>query len=204
MTHLTLTELLALRDNTAEPGLAAAAEHLKNCDRCTAEMDRLHQRVARLRALPALRPRRDAWPGIVETHRGSIRRQTLRRTAVVAGALAASLVAVALVRPFSGAPADDADVTAQAIAEAQAQSAALEATIGEYNPATRPIDGATARSAQALEDRIAEVDQQLQQVELTPTQPASDRQALDLWNQRVGLLDALVDVHLASAGNVGL
>ena len=29
---------------------------------CQAELDRLHQRVARLKALPTLRPARDRWP----------------------------------------------------------------------------------------------------------------------------------------------
>ena len=33
---------------------------------------------------------------------------------------------------------------------------------------------------------------------------ARDTQLLQLWRERVGLLDALVDVHVTRASNVGL
>ena len=39
--------------------------------------------------------------------------------------------------------------------------------------------------------------------ELLERQPRDD-QLLKLWRERVGLLDALVDVHVTSASNVGL
>ena len=51
--HCTVEDLLALRDGE---GSGAARRHLEGCDRCRAELDRLHQRVAALKALPALRP----------------------------------------------------------------------------------------------------------------------------------------------------
>jgi hypothetical protein len=65
------------------------------------------------------------------------------------------------------------------------------------------LDGRTARIAQELEDRIAAVDRELQ---VTDLMDAGRRQAqeLDLWRERVGLLDALVDVHLTRASTAGL
>jgi hypothetical protein len=39
--------------------------------------------------------------------------------------------------------------------------------------------------------------------ELMEQQPRDD-QLLKLWRERVGLLDALVDVHVTRASNVGL
>ena len=56
MTHLSMDQLLALREPGSEPGAAAARRHVEACAECAAELDRLHQRVARLRALPTLRP----------------------------------------------------------------------------------------------------------------------------------------------------
>jgi hypothetical protein len=100
-------------------------------------------------------------------------------------------------------PSDDG-VTAAAIAEAQQRSAQLEQAIDAFDPSARPIDGQTARVAQALEDRIAELDQRIQAVELAPARNAADSERLGLWQQRVGLMDALVDVHLTSASDVGL
>ena len=62
MTHLSMEALLRLREAGLEPGDAAAREHVESCPGCRLELDRLHQRVARLKALPALRPTRDRWP----------------------------------------------------------------------------------------------------------------------------------------------
>jgi hypothetical protein len=58
--------------------------------------------------------------------------------------------------------------------------------------------------AQELEDRIARVDRELEATELLPGEQAPDDQLLKLWRERVGLLDALVDVHVTRASNAGL
>jgi hypothetical protein len=65
------------------------------------------------------------------------------------------------------------------------------------------LDGRTAGIAQELEDRIATVDRELEMADLLE-QRARDEQVLKLWRERVGLLDALVDVHVTRASNVGL
>ena len=76
MTHLTIEQLLALREPGLEPGVQALREHLGSCELCSAELDRLDQRVARLRALPVLKPARSRLAEIqAQTHRLRFRRR---------------------------------------------------------------------------------------------------------------------------------
>jgi hypothetical protein len=83
------------------------------------------------------------------------------------------------------------------------RSQALETALSAYNPDARVLDGRTARMAQQLEDRIARVDRELEATELL-RQQAQDQELLRLWRERVGLLDALVDVHITRASHAGL
>jgi hypothetical protein len=83
------------------------------------------------------------------------------------------------------------------------RSQTLENALSDYNSEGRVLDGRTAQMAQELEDRIAAVDRQLEVTELAPEQPR-DEELLRLWRERVGLLDALVDVHVTHASNAGL
>jgi len=62
--HLSMEQLVALREPGTEPGTQTARSHLDECETCRAEFDRLHQRIARLKALPSLRPTRDRWPEV--------------------------------------------------------------------------------------------------------------------------------------------
>lgn len=205
MSHLGMEALLALREPGVEPGDAAARRHVEGCPACRAELERLDQRTARLRALPALRPARDLWPAVRARQQAESRRRQTRRWTGVAGFLAAASVAFAL---FLGDVARPAAASAEAeIAAAKERSQVLETTLDRYNPDARVIDGRTARVSQELEDRIAALDQQLQQAELHEAQQAEEVQQqrmLELWRERVGLLNALVDVHLTRASNVGL
>jgi hypothetical protein len=192
--------LLSLRSPGAEPGDAAAREHVDGCAECRAELDRLHQRVARLKALPPLKPSRDRWPGVAARVRAE-RRARRTRLAGLGGLAAAASIALAVgVAPL---------VTPEAvpgpgrIAEMMARSRALETALDRYDPDSRVLDGRTAGIAQELEDRIARVDRELEMTELTE-QRAPEAELLRLWRERVGLLDALVDVHVTRASNVGL
>ena len=46
MNHLTMTQLLAVRDgDRSEPDLAEAHTHVAACEACQRELDRLHQRA---------------------------------------------------------------------------------------------------------------------------------------------------------------
>jgi len=117
-----------------------------------------------------------------------------------AGLAAAACLAVALsVGRLPHAPV----VNAEQLAQAMERSQALESALNSYNPDGRMLDGRTAGIAQELEDRIARVDRELEVAELSPQQPREE-ELLKLWRERVGLLDALVDVHVTRASNAGL
>ncbi len=198
MTHLSLEQLLELRESGREPGTASAREHLASCPACQAEATRLDQRVARVRALPSLRPARTHWPMLrvrLETER---RHRRVLWIGAAGMALAASIALVVVVRRHDG-RRDQAEL---AIDSVKARSTQLEQLIENYNPERRVTDGTTALVAGQLEDRIAQVDHQLESVRLE-TGRQNDEQLLRLWRQRVGLLDALVDVHLTRASQVG-
>jgi hypothetical protein len=202
MSHLSMDALLSLREPGREPGTATAQEHLRQCPQCQAELDRLHQRVARLKALPPLRPGRDRWPETAARYRAERAR---RRTRLAGFAGLGSLAAAASVALILGVgrPIPPADPTTEQLQEAMVRSQALETAISAYNPDGRVLDGRTARMAQELEDRIARVDRELEATELL-RQQARDQELLRLWRERVGLLDALVDVHVTRANHAGL
>ena len=199
MTHLSMDTLLSLREPGTEPGVAAAHEHLNECSICQAELHRLHQRVARLKALPTLRPSRDRWPETAARFRADRLRRRTRRVGFAGLAVAAS-VALAVTVVDRRQPVE---TNPNQINQAMERSQALESALSEYNPEARVLDGRTARIAQELEDRIALLDRQLEMTELSPKQ-ARDQELLQLWRERVGLLDALVDVHATRASNAGL
>lgn len=199
MTHLSMETLLSLREAGLEPGDASAREHLDGCPACQAELDRLHQRVARIKALPALRSSRDRWP-LVAVRLRIERRAHRQRMAGLIGLAAAASIAVAVLIGPRGEVANGGE---QEIQAAMARSQALETALSQYHPEQRMLDGRTAGIAQELEDRIARVDRELEMAELLEQQPKDD-QLLKLWRERVGLLDALVDVHVTRASNVGL
>lgn len=200
MTHLSMDALVSLREPGLEPGDAAAREHLEGCAECRAELERLHQRVARLKALPALRPARDRWPE-VRARAITERRSRRMRRASLAGLAAAASIALA-VGLTPGGPGR-AELEGQEIQQAMVRSQALESALHRYNPEGHVLDGRTARIAQELEDRIAKVDRELEMADLMQ-QESPKSEVLRLWRERVGLLDALVDVHVTRASNAGL
>jgi hypothetical protein len=192
--------LLALREPGAEPGTATAREHLDRCGQCQLELDRLHQRVARLKALPSLRPGRDRWPETAARVRAE-RRRHRNRLIGFSGLAAAASLALALAGPtvVPSTPKPNS----QELQQVMVRSQALETALSEISPENGVIDGRTAQMAQELEDRIARVDRALEVTELAPEQ-TTDQDLLKLWRERVGLLDALVDVHVTRASDAGL
>jgi hypothetical protein len=201
--HLSIEALLSLREPGTEPGVATAREHLNECETCQTELDRLHQRVARLKALPALRPARDRSAQVLNQF-GAQRRGRRARQVGFAGLAAAASIALAVSLPHRPEPALETNPTnPNQISQVVERSQALESALSEYNSDGRVLDGRTARIAQELEDRIAMLDRQLEVTELSPGQ-VRDQELLRLWRERVGLLDALVDVHVTRASNAGL
>ena len=200
MTHLTMQQLLDLREPASSPGSHSARRHLERCQVCQAELERLHQRTARLKALPTLWAPRDLWPEI----RSQVVAHRRRRRAAWGGvgglALAAS-IALFLVLGGRTVAAPEEE-SSRAIGTAMAQSQMLETALGRYRPERRVTDGRTATVVAGLESRIAQVDRQLQVAGMM-RQRVPDEALLRLWRQRVGLMDALVNVHLTRATNAG-
>jgi hypothetical protein len=185
--HLSIDQLLELQEPGIEPGMAAARAHLDSCEICRLEADRLAQRSARLRALPSLRPARDNWDRIRARVQAERRRMLLRRGALVGLVAAATLLLAVWLRPVSS------------VSPASTEVAEF---LQAYDADSRVTDGRTARLAVDLEDRIALVDRQLEAAQLLEERQR-EAAMLQLWRQRVGLLDALVDVHLTQASAVG-
>jgi hypothetical protein len=200
MTHLTMEQLVALRDAGSEPGSAASQAHVAACPQCAAELDRLHQRVARLRALPTLRPPRDRFALVAARVRQDRRQLYVRRTGIGALALAASLLLVVVGGDLLAPPAASASDQLTAV---MAESATLEQALRQIRSSQRVTDAYTTGAAASLEDRIAELDRQLEAAQMNGTGDV-DVELLPLWRERVGLMDALVDVHVTRAQNVGL
>jgi ActR/RegA family two-component response regulator len=154
--------------------------------------------VARLKSLAPLRPSRNRWPETASRFRAERRRRRTRVVGFTGLAAAASIVlALSLGHVSRPTPAN-----AEQLSQAMERSQALESALHAYNPEGRVLDGRTAGIAQELEDRIARVDRELEVAELS--QQARDEELLKLWRERVGLLDALVDVHVTRASNAGL
>lgn len=199
MTHLTMEQLLALREPGLEPGVQGWKDHAAACEVCRAELDRLDQRVARLRALPTLRPGRNRFSEIQTLSRQSRLRRRLIVLSLGGLALAASIALAVVLLPQLGSPSNAAQLAEQReLDDIIARSQQLESVIAGYDPDRRMTDGRTAVVAASLEERLARVDQQLQLINLMD-QRGRPQQALRLWRERVGLLDALMDVHATSA-----
>jgi hypothetical protein len=202
MNHLSMDQLLQLRSPATDPGFGDARAHLEACEFCQAELDRLHQRVARLKALPSLRPARDRWPTVQARVAAQRHRQQTRWMGLAGLAMAASVTFAVILTDVSH--VDDLGAsTAVEIDSVKAQSRMLESAILQFDPESRVIDGRTARVAADLEDQIAQLDRELQRAQLAEDM-AREQHMLRLWRQRVGLLDALVDIHVTRASNVGL
>jgi hypothetical protein len=203
--HLTMAELLAVRDaDRSEPAFAMAHLHVEGCPRCQTELDRLHQRVARMRALPLLSPATNVYPAVRRqlAHR---RAQRVWRTVASLGVAAAAGLVLWLVGHSLAAPPP---LSAEAqIADVKSSSERLQQRLDEWAPEQRALDGGTVIVVLELQDRIADVDRQLQQIDVGP--PTSEvielpmgqqdqhlSNELRLWREREGLLNALLTVHV--------
>jgi hypothetical protein len=193
--HLSLEELLAVRDGEVEP---ATVEHVAACASCAAELTALGELKTRLAALPVERPSRDLWPAVSEGARSERRARRLRLGGWVAAGLAAALtLAVGLQGTVEAwREARLARETRTLVAESQK----LEQAIVEYGRGGRVVNGRTASLIADLEDRIALIDARIGQ--LNRDRPS--QAAIDLWQERVGLLDALASVQTTRVAYVGL
>jgi len=191
--HGTSEELLALRDGE---GSAWVREHARACPACAAELERLGQVRAQLRALPSFAPPRDSWPVVRE----AVRRERARRriwagSSLVAAAAVVVLAFAVLRRPAPAAPED------VALQQAMAESATMEQVFRSVHPDRRALTGQAAGVVAELEDQLSQVDAALNDTLAWSRDPG---QVAALWKQRAGLLSALVDVHETRASLAGL
>jgi hypothetical protein len=188
--HLTMEDLTALRDGT---GSAAARRHVQECAACAAELHRLEQRVAMLKALPALRPPRDRWP-VVRAELARERRQRRRLLGGwVAVAVAASLVVT--LGAHNMVQRQRLDAERQRLSALVEQSRQLDDMLSNIDMRGRAITGREASAIIDLENRLADIDQRL--AGHRSAQPSSN--VMNLWRQRVQVQDALVGVHVSKA-----
>lgn len=200
--HLSMEQLIAVRDgDRSEAAYAEAHTHIGTCAQCAAELDRLHQRTARLRALPTLVPAQSQYPAVRTRVMSDRRHARLRLVAGFGLAAAAMLVVSVIGRDLVTPKRLDAE---QQIATAISSSQRLERALVQIKPEERVIDGQTAVTVIRLENRIAQLDAQLAEAAKLEREDARLQRMVQLWQARVGLMNALVDVHVTKASNVDL
>ena len=192
MMHCTMEDLGALQAGEAS---VWARRHITTCATCQAELEGLYQRIAQLKALPALRPPRDRWPAVKSVLRAQrSRRRRTWGTWTGSLALAATIAAVLLIQPVTPS-------TAHAeLSQVKRQSATLEDSLQRYDTDGRVLSGHAAAVVADLEDRISAVDGTLTQRE----QSAQDAELVQLWRERVGLMRELMNARATRARYVGL
>jgi len=194
MMHCTMDDLLALRAGEAS---VWARRHAEECATCRAELEALYQRVAQLKALPALHPPRDRWSVVRATVRTDRNRR--RRTWGGWGLAAAAALAGALLVP--GLLGSNGTLQAE-LSKAKNQSATLQDQVDGYDVDGRVLTGRMAAKLAELEDRIAVIDSDLER--RGTLKPQAQDAELQLWKQRVDLMRQLVNVRVSTARYVGL
>ncbi len=194
--HLSLEDLLAVRDGHAAPDAAA---HAASCAECAAEVARLAAVRSALAALPEERPSRDLWPAVVA---GAAQRRRRRRMLTLGWAAAGVAAAVTVVIGVRG--AIESYTEAKFARQAQvlvSESQRLERTLRAAGSERRVMSGSTAGTVAQLEDRIAYIDSRLSRAGGART-PSPE--VVGLWQERVRLLDALVSVERSGTTYAGL
>jgi len=193
MMHCTMDDLGALRDGEAS---VWARQHITTCAACQAELEALYQRVAQLKALPALRPARDRWPAIQKELRAE--RAQRRRTWSTWGGLAAAAALAGILLVPSG---RSGKLHAE-LSQAKQQSATLEDSLQRYDVEERVLSGRAAAIVAELEDRISVIDGNLSRANSSAA--AQEAELVRLWQERVGLMRELVSARATRARYVGL
>lgn len=194
--HCTMDELTAVRDGEGSPG---ALRHLDNCQACRDELDRLHQRVAALKALPPARPPRDRWPLIRQQIQRDRRRRRWRTTGWISTAVAASLALTVATIRFAPVPAAASDARSD-YQELLARTQALEGLLRRLEPEQRVLTGRTASAVGDIEDRLMVLDARVSRAQRIPV---ATEDLVRMLRLRVELMDALVNLHTTRNTYVG-
>lgn len=193
--HATTDELLALRDGE---GAAWTRSHVADCQACATALWQLEQRRAQLRALPAFAPPRDRWPVVAAAARRERRQRLVRRVTGLATAAALAALTFVALRPS---PVTPLAAQEAALERAMTRSQVLEQQLRVLNRDRRALDAEAARAAAELESRLQQLDARLAEPEAWRSRPGDVAQ---LWDERAGLLSALVDVHITRVAAAGL
>ncbi len=191
--HCSIQELLEVRGGEGSYG---ARTHVDECAECREELDRLHQRVAALKALPTLSSPRDRWAVV----RGAVvaeRRRVwwVRSGWAAAAAIALVLGATTVMRQPAAAPE-----TAEEVQILVQQSQQFDELLRRVGAERRVLNGWTALVIVGLEDQVALLDSR---IEAARAASAAYREMADLLRERVTLMDALVNTHVQRAAYVG-
>lgn len=196
MTHPSLDELVAWRDGEATP---ATSSHMDECRECQATATDLESLRQRLRDLPAPQPPTDGWSVLEARLAGRRQARTLARCGwASAAAMVLFTVAVAV---RGGIEAwEEARLTRETKALV-AESQRLETILRSVDRSGRVTSSRTALAMADIEERIELVDARLA---ASQRERRSSRDVLDLWQQRVSLLDNLASAQTARVAYVGL
>jgi|SRR6185312_469589 len=206
--HASLEQLIGLRDE--EPVSVEVQQHVRGCGECAAALNGLLAARDRLTALADPLPPAGAWQRIAAASDRSVR---CRRWLPAAGVgLAASVTAVALLVNLHVKPLPARDDTAVVtpsgsqpadVKQLMAQSRYLERAVLKLDgPADNmAVSADTASTVAALEDRIAMVDYEINSAAGVPN---DDPHMVQLWKQRVDLLQSLAAVRYAQVADAGI
>lgn len=207
--HASLEQLIGLRDE--EPVSVEVQQHVRGCGQCAAALNGLLAARERLTALTDPLPPADAWQRIAAASDRSLRRRRwlpaaglgLAATAAAAALLVFNLHVkpmstrndTAVVPPGSSQPVD--------VNQLMAQSRYLERAVLKLDgPAdSMAVSADTASTVAALEDRIALVDYEINSAAGVDN---NDPHMVQLWKQRVDLLQSLAAVRYAQVADAGI
>ncbi|HPW56570.1 MAG TPA: hypothetical protein PLP31_12635 [Thermoanaerobaculaceae bacterium] len=196
MTHPTLEALLALRDGEADAGAEA---HVKTCAACQKTLSDLVDLRDSLVALPSAEPPADGWSRLQGRLRAEQRARTLARCGWAAAAAMVLFTATVAVR--GGLEAWHEATLQQQMKALVAESQRLEDMVRTSEASGRIVSGRTAYAIADLQGRIEVLDARLAAAR-RDKQPTNE--VIDLWQQRVALLDDLASVQTARVAYVGI
>ena len=214
MRHCSIQELLEVRNGE---GSLAARTHVDECAQCRDELDRVHQRVAALRALPSLNAPRDRWSVVRQSLVDQRQRLWWVRTGWVAAAVMALVLGANGLMSWPGAAPNEAELELQTLLE---QSVQLDNELVTVVSRPRVVNGLAAVAIVDLEDQISLIDDEIGLIDmrvlrvLTAREGSANQRQFDvrllrsilqqqvnedqlrqLLQERLILLDVLVNTH---------
>lgn len=198
MNHLTMEQLLATREPGLEPQVLAWRNHLDECELCRSQRDQVDQRIARIKALPTLRPARDLFPAVRISAQRERQQRLLKRATIAAASLAAAItiafVGMKVVHDPQQVAGVDHDQD-QEVRRLMARAQQLQQTAMGLQPNQGAVSARTVEVTESLEDKLTKNAGQIEAMQLAPAAANQELKRL-AWRERVGLLGAYVDVRL--------